>query len=186
MDYFLKSKQGLETLVVGDDLGICNMYDFEPEWHSCEWKMHDKDHYCCHKDEIIKRFIPKDEEEKEKPGKKADKGVKVIGKDGDKKRDDSHDIKKMEKNLKERKIPPKPEMVQYRERFTVKSLQLHKGWVTKIKYIEDLNYILSSSFDGMLHFHEIDNLKYKDRSFSLHQKGVNSFVYSERHRFVAS
>lgn len=66
------------------------------------------------------------------------------------------------------------------------SVHIHKGWITKIQYIEDLNSILSSSFDGFLHFHEFENLGYKDRSFSLHQKGVNSFVYSERHRFVAS
>lgn len=77
-------------------------------------------------------------------------------------------------------------MTKYRENFKLISKQLHKGWITKIKYIEDLNYILSSSFDGLLHFHEVENLTYKDRSFSLHQKGVNSFVYSERHRFVAS
>lgn len=34
MDYFLKPKQNIETLVVGDDLGICHMYDFSPDWHS--------------------------------------------------------------------------------------------------------------------------------------------------------
>lgn len=43
MDYFLKPKLGLETLVVGDDLGICHMYDFKPDWHSCEWKIHIND-----------------------------------------------------------------------------------------------------------------------------------------------
>jgi WD40 repeat protein len=186
MDYFLKPKQGLETLVVGDDLGIWNMYDFEPDWHSCEWKMHDKNTVWCHKDEILKRFIPKDEEEKDKPGKSKS------GKDGDRRPDKNSELKKIEKALRDnthahnKKITAKPELLQYRERFTVKTVQIHNGWITKIKYIEDLNYILSSAFDGFLHFHEIDNLKYKDRSFSLHQKGVNSFVYSERHRFVAS
>ena len=40
MDYlyawtiFRKPKQDIETLVIGDDLGICYMYDFSPDWHS--------------------------------------------------------------------------------------------------------------------------------------------------------
>lgn len=66
MDYFLKTKQGLETLVVGDDLGICHMYDFKPDWHSCEWKIEDDEHYCCHKEEIIKRLQQKEGEGEDK------------------------------------------------------------------------------------------------------------------------
>ena len=53
----------------------------------------------------------------------------------------------------------------------------HKGWITKIKYYEDLCNIVSSSLDGMIHIHKIENLKYKNLTFNLHQKGVNSFVY---------
>lgn len=35
-------------------------------------------------------------------------------------------------------------------------------------------------------FHDIDKLDYKNRTFNLHQKGVNSFVYSTKSRIVAS
>ena len=63
----------------------------------------------------------------------------------------------------------------------------HRGWITKIKYYPDLNYIISSSLDGMIHIHDIEKLEYKDgKTFNLHQKGVNSFIYSSNHRFVAS
>lgn len=65
--------------------------------------------------------------------------------------------------------------------------QIHKGWITKIKFYQDLNYIISSSLDGFIHIHDIENLSYKEnKTFNLHQKGVNSFVYSSKHRFVAS
>jgi WD40 repeat protein len=65
MDYFIKSKQDLETLVIGDDLGICYMYDFSPAWHSCEWRMDDPEHYCCHIKEITDRYKPIEEEVEE-------------------------------------------------------------------------------------------------------------------------
>ena len=65
--------------------------------------------------------------------------------------------------------------------------QIHKGWITKIKFYPDLNYIVSSSLDGFIHIHDIEDLSYKEnKTFNLHQKGVNSFVYSSKHRFIAS
>ena len=46
---------------------------------------------------------------------------------------------------------------------------IHKGWITRIKYYPDLNYILSSSLDGFLHIHDIDKLDYKEgKTFNLH------------------
>lgn len=63
----------------------------------------------------------------------------------------------------------------------------HKGWITKIKYYQELNYIISSSLDGFIHIHDIEKLEYKEgKTFNLHQKGVNAFVYSKRNRIVAS
>ena len=63
----------------------------------------------------------------------------------------------------------------------------HKGWITKIKYYVDLQYIISSSLDGMIHIHDIEKLDYKEgKTFNIHQKGVNSFIYSSMHRFIAS
>jgi WD40 repeat protein len=65
--------------------------------------------------------------------------------------------------------------------------QIHKGWITKIKFYPDLNYIVSSSLDGFIHIHDIEDLSYKEnKTFNLHQKGVNSFIYSSKHRFIAS
>ena len=69
----------------------------------------------------------------------------------------------------------------------VESSHAHKGWITKIKYYPDLAVILSSSLDGFIHYHSLDDLTYKEhRTFNLHQKGVNAFVYSPKHRFMAS
>ena len=69
----------------------------------------------------------------------------------------------------------------------VQAKQIHKGWITKIKFYPDLNYIVSSSLDGFIHIHDIENLTYREhKTFNLHQKGVNSFVYSGKHRFIAS
>jgi len=68
-----------------------------------------------------------------------------------------------------------------------KAKLIHKGWITKIKFYPDLNYIISSSLDGFIHIHDIEKLEYKEnKTFNLHQKGVNSFIYSSKHRFVAS
>jgi WD40 repeat protein len=187
MDYFTKSKQGLETLVVGDDLGICHMYDFKHDWHSCEWKIKTNDDTCCHIKEIkeaigIIEDDPKDKNAAAKSltsskakevGKKKSKGKPKVSKE-------------KSKNYVVKTLKGKSQSKQYMRNINVTEVQFHKGWITKIKYIEDLNYILTSSFDGFCHFHDVDTLQYKDRTFSLHQKGVNSFVYSERHRFVAS
>lgn len=62
---------------------------------------------------------------------------------------------------------------------------MHNSWITKIKYYPDLQYIISSSLDSLIHIHDID-LEYKEKTFNLHQKAVNSFYYSPKHKFVAS
>jgi WD40 repeat protein len=46
--------------------------------------------------------------------------------------------------------------------------QLHKGWITKIKYYPDLNYVVSSSLDGFIHIHKIDLTYEENRTFNLH------------------
>lgn len=46
---------------------------------------------------------------------------------------------------------------------------IHRSWITKIKYYPDLNYILSSSVDSLIHIHDIKNLEYRDeRTFNIH------------------
>ena len=87
-------------------------------------------------------------------------------------------LKKMQKNMTFGKVEE-----------GVKNIEklCHKGWITKIKYYHDLQYIVSSSLDGMIHIHDIEGLVYKEgRTFNIHQKGVNSFIYSPMHRFIAS
>lgn len=45
----------------------------------------------------------------------------------------------------------------------------HWGWVTKLKYYEDLNCIMSSALDGFIHMHDLETLAYKPRkTFNLH------------------
>ena len=91
---------------------------------------------------------------------------------------------------KERDITKKPLPVDYKAHsygIKVESSHAHKGWITKIKYYPDLTVIISSSLDGFIHHHSLEDLSYKEhRTFNLHQKGVNSFVYSPKHRFMAS
>jgi hypothetical protein len=55
MEYYQWPDNKLETLLVGDDLGICHMYNFIPnDWHYCEYKKGSKDKNLCHKKEIKK------------------------------------------------------------------------------------------------------------------------------------
>lgn len=52
---------------------------------------------------------------------------------------------------------------------TIIEKQIHKGWITKIKFYPDLNYIISSSLDGFIHIHDIEDLSYKEnKTFNLH------------------
>jgi len=51
MEYYAWNKANEdkhETLLVGDDLGICHMYNFKENWHSCEYKRGTADPMTCH------------------------------------------------------------------------------------------------------------------------------------------
>lgn len=199
-----KNKEGrYETLLVGDDLGICHLYNFtEPEWHYCEYKYGSKNCNECHV-KLIKENYEKKLEDQMKPasipkgktlkaggtlsgtaGKSAlqTAGEGILGgttkSDKDPKRDTlGHNLHK-KKPIGYDKIEKGIQIIEK---------QIHKGWITKIKFYPDLNYIVSSSLDGFIHIHDIEDLGYKDnKTFNLHQKGVNSFVYSSKHRFIAS
>lgn len=95
-----------------------------------------------------------------------------------------------EKLQKKKEALEKKRPTQYKGREEgYKSLKVHThwGWVTKLKYYEDLNMLLSSSLDGFIHMHDLETLIYRQkRTFNLHQKGINSFVYSVKHKQVAS
>lgn len=60
LEYYRWPKENdnrLETLLVGDDLGICHMYNFTSlDWHYCQYKLGSKDHMNCHKPAIEKEY----------------------------------------------------------------------------------------------------------------------------------
>ena len=68
---------------------------------------------------------------------------------------------------------------------TKDEIVVHNSEITKIKYFSDLQTIISSGRDTLIHLHDTD-LKYKHKTFNLHQKSVFSFIYSRKHKFVAS
>lgn len=71
------------------------------------------------------------------------------------------------------RVPPKTKPVAYqtfKEHVEELKRQLHKGWITKIKFYQDLNYVISSSLDSFIHIHDINGLQYKNgsKTFNLH------------------
>ena len=83
-------------------------------------------------------------------------------------------VKKPEEKLKEKSLSlvssKKPVGYQRKEHglYYIEK-QIHKGWITKIKFYPDLNYIISSSLDGFIHIHDIEDLSYKEnKTFNLH------------------
>ena len=165
----------LETLLVGDDLGICNKYDFtHADWHICQYKIGCSDPNMCHamaiedefKDKINKEFEEKEKVKEEKKSLKAKiawyqmKGKSV-----------PPELQKQYDDAKE-KLYAKKKVIEFSKHQTgVKNLPklIHKGWITKIKFYPDLNYIISSSLDGFIHIHDIEALQYKEnKTFNLH------------------
>lgn len=70
MDYYKwpvnSNEDRIETLLIGDELGICHMYNFtQNDWHICEYRLGTKSgpNKCC-EEEIKKAF-----EEKFEPSK---------------------------------------------------------------------------------------------------------------------
>jgi WD40 repeat protein len=63
MEYYRwpkNNEQKFETLLVGDDLGICNMYTFTSQnWHICQYKLGSRDPNRCHAKEIEEDFTDK-------------------------------------------------------------------------------------------------------------------------------
>lgn len=171
LDYCLTQNEesGVEErLLMGDNLGICHLYTFKEGWHSCCWKINSKIKkedesglQCDHKEQISSNIDKAIEEEMSK-------------------RNDN-------KNPWKSKRLTKPISKQYMVNIHVVEKQIHREWITKIKYVPELKYIFSSSLDGFIHLHEIESLAYKSNgTFNLHQKPINAFVYSVEHRYVAS
>jgi hypothetical protein len=50
----------LEVLLMGDDLGICHLYNFTSEnWHTCEYRQGTSDPNTCHKAKIEQEYEEK-------------------------------------------------------------------------------------------------------------------------------
>ena len=47
-----------ETLLCGDGLGICHMWNFKEGWHTCQYKQGSLEPMGCHlhRDEIVDNF----------------------------------------------------------------------------------------------------------------------------------
>lgn len=69
-----------------------------------------------------------------------------------------------EKALRKREMLENKRPTQYKgveQGFKQLKVHTHWGWVTKLKYYEDLNMLLSSSLDGFIHMFELETLMYK-------------------------
>jgi WD40 repeat protein len=94
----------VETLLVGDDLGICHMWNFtQADWHSCQYKIGSKvPALDCHKKDIMRNFDNEVEKEFEadlKMKKDNRKKVKAKAKAGG---NDDEINKMFEENAKTR------------------------------------------------------------------------------------
>lgn len=214
-----------ETLLVGNELGICTMYNFfkaAPDWHSCTYRVDVGDlepssssggkarsgnsmknagvaPLVCHKEDILKRFKANvdadyDAQEKKMRAEKERLNERNAATLKGKKQfegsehgiDDASDagMKAGAGHASRTRARPM-QQDKFETGFKTHEILIHNSWITKIKYYPDLQYIISSSLDSLIHIHDID-LKYKSKTFNLHQKGVNSFYYSRKHKFVAS
>lgn len=136
-----EKRDTLESLLIGDDLGICHLYNIDdPEWHYCEYKRGSKDKNKCHKALIKAKF-------EKTLNDQCDTQKRIA------------DYKQTKKVISFGKFTQGIEIVEK---------QIHKGWITKIKYYPDLNYVVSSSLDGFIHIHKIDLTYEENRTFNLH------------------
>lgn len=82
------------------------------------------------------------------------------------------DKDKLSEKDKHRLLTTKKKPIAYQREehgLTIIEKQIHKGWITKIKFYPDLNYVVSSSLDGFIHIHDIEDLSYKqNKTFNLH------------------
>jgi len=83
---------------------------------------------------------------------------------------DLRELKEAKNNFIKKSLPISAEKYMvHSSDVEVISKQCHKSWITKIKYYPDIQYVMSSSLDGCIHIHEIDDLKYKEgKTFNLH------------------
>jgi len=160
MAYEYLPSQGKELLVVGDDLGIMHIYLMKGKWHMCDLQIIKEKCLSCHTAELeMKR-------------------AKMMG-------DYESSGKEDYSRGSSKKSDKKALAIQNIENVTIKEFKAHEGWITRILIIEDLDAIVTSSLDGLIHFHGLESLKYQ-RTCKLHQKGINAMVWSRSNRFLAS
>ena len=115
--------------------------------------------------------------------KKLKESVKKSRLDKKRKNKLDHDEDAAEKKRQALELKKPTQYSIMEEGFTSIKVHCHWGWVTQIKYYEDLNYLITSSLDSFIHMHELETLNYRTKkTFNLHLKGINSFVYSVKHK----
>lgn len=158
--YIYLSSQKKEILAVGDDQGMLHVYKMGEKWHMCDYQTLKDKCLSCHTAELEAKRESLMAEPKAKKGRKSKSSASVPSK----------------KNVL---------VIQHLERVEVFVIPIHRGWITRILIVEDLDSIVTSSLDGLIHLHGIEDLKHK-RSFRQHQKGINAMVWSKSNRFFAS
>jgi WD40 repeat protein len=126
-----------------------------------------KDSNICHKAKILEAFdsqVAQEFERLQDEKKKERKNLKIKGR--------TAATEEEEKKSDPKKNRAKAKHISFqKEEFGVKVIEklIHRGWITKIKYYSDLNYVISSSLDGFIHIHDIENLSFKEnKTFALH------------------
>ena len=189
-----QNKLKLETLLVGDDLGMVVKYDFtETDWHYCYYDMNSsasKHNYLkagkkdkdgnrtdniisggsyCHNAQIEKEYSLKIEEAFKTVVQEKKKKAEEMKVKDPKRTKGEEDHEEEREKVGEKKVKVKPvEMGKVVKGVYEKRRWIHKGWITKIKYYSDLNYVVSSSLDGFIHIHDIETISYKAKTFNLH------------------
>ena len=64
-------------------------------------------------------------------------------------------------------------------------MDIHNDWITNIKYIEDLQSLVTCSLDSQMRFSDIERRK-KTRIYMGHSRGIHHFAYNPEFKFMAS
>ena len=159
MGYLYVANQGKEILAIGDNLGILHIFVMKGKWHMCDLRTLTRNILCCHSTEL--------------EAKRAKMMTDLDSQTGSKKKSSASTTTNATLT------------VQHIENVTIKEFRVHEGWITRVLLVEDLDAIITSSLDGFIHFHGVEDYKYK-RTCKLHQKGINAMVWSRTSRFLAS
>jgi len=159
------------------DYLTCHMQDHKKSYYDRQWEHDSLKETLALKNHLTAK--EKEEEEKKNDEGKGTASAAGAGTEGPvtRSKKSSYEAKNKHKTEEEKADQKRHAIEQKRptqyktreEGFTSIKIHLHWGWVTKIKFYEDLNMVLSSSLDGFIHMHELETLNYREkRTFNLH------------------